>query len=226
MTEYVKDENNPVRMLNETIARILTDNDHRIRMKKSRDEFKKTLQIVVGNGFIRTHAIITNWVIELFEQGEVSTKTFHELIEQLPWGWDTTREYIDSLKELGIIRYSRDSQGRKICTLNLEEKTKTKQLMNLVEFYKQNGLVEKMNIKDTRNDYTKYYQKLHEWFSKKQIIEQYSKKIKQAPTSTVDRFKHKVITFICGSKEDELRKNLLEYIREQPLLLRSLERRK
>lgn len=224
MTKFAKDENDSIRILNGTIAKILVDNDLRIRKRQNREDFKKILQIVVEYGFIRTHTIIANWLIELFEQGEVSTKTFHELIKDLPWSWDTTKEYIDSLKQLGIIRYSRDSQGRKVCSLNLEKETIAKQLMNLVEFYKRKGLVEIMKIMNARGHYIRYYSKLSEWFNKKTTAEQLSKKIIQAPTSTVDRFIHKVTTFICGSKEDELRKNLLELIKKKPLLLRSLER--
>ncbi|MGC9778405.1 MAG: hypothetical protein HZR80_04125 [Candidatus Heimdallarchaeota archaeon] len=47
MTKFAKDENDSVRILNGTIAKILVDNDLRIRKRQNKEDFKKILQIVV-----------------------------------------------------------------------------------------------------------------------------------------------------------------------------------
>ncbi len=220
----VENNSDPIRTLNGAIVEILADDDIRIRKKKNIVRYKLVLEEVIAKGFIRTHAIVTNWLLELFEYGELRSLTFHELMEKLPWSWDKTREYFDSLEEIGIVQYSRDSQGRKICILTIDNKYRVRQIKNLLEFYKRNGIDSRITISEVRKEYTKYGRKLNEWFCKKHDVKKLSTKITQASSSTVEKFIHNIFNIINRSEEKELKVNLLVFLKENPLLIHSLKR--
>ncbi len=220
----VENNSDPIRILNGAIIEILTDDDIRIRKKKNIVRYKLALEEVVAKGFIRTHAIVTNWLLELFKYGELRSLTFHELKEKLPWSWDKTREYFDSLEEISIVNYSRDSQGRKTCSLTIDNEYRARQIKKLLEFYKRSGIDSRITISEIRKEYTKYGRKLNEWFCKKHDVKKLSIKITQASSSTVEKFIHDITNIITRSEEKELKVNLLEFLKKNPLLIRSLKR--
>ena len=213
-----------LRDLNRVIALILVDGDSRIRIMENRLNYRSVLHKVVSKGFIRTHAIVTNWLIELFENGETTSLTFHEIMDKLPWSWDTTREYFDSLEEEGIVQYSRDSQGRKICTLTIESESRAKQIDNLLKFSKRNETHSLNTISEARKEFAKYNTKLNEWFCMNYKMNDLSSQIKQAPLSTVEKFIETITKIINISKEEDLRLNLLDFLKQYPLLLYSIRK--
>jgi len=206
------------------VSHILVDNDFRIRKKENKKLYRSALKETVTKGFIRTHAFIINWLLELYELGEISPVTFHNIMEKLPWSWDKTREYFDSLEENNIIQYSRDSCGRKTCTLVIKGKNKTRQVENLTNFYKKYEEKSQIPFNDVRNEYLNYYGKLYEWFSKKTEMGKMSSKVKQATSDKTDKFISNIVAIIGKSKKKELESDLLQFLKENPLLIYSLER--
>ncbi len=219
MTEKTHERLDSVDELNLVISELLVDGDIRIRKDKNREKFRKALLAVTSKGYIRTHALITNWLLELFKKGEVSSKTAHEIVEELPWSWDQTAKYLDSLENAGIIKSSRDSQGYKIYSLILKKEKRSKQLTNLIEYYKQNGLAKD----ETPENQREYFTKLTEWNNKQQKIKQ-AKNLKQVSQGETEKFIHELTSLITKTNEEDLPEQLLILLKKRPLLIRSIER--
>ncbi len=215
--------NDPIVNLVMAVSHVLVDNDYRIRKKKNKKLYRLALKETVAKGFIRTHAFIINWLLELFELGEISPITFHDIKEKLPWSWDKTREYFDSLEEINIAQYSRDSCGRKTCTLVIDGKYKAKQVENLTCYYKKSECSQ-LSITDVRKEYLNYYGKLYEWFSKNAEIDKISSKVTQAASNKTDKFTLDLVNIIGKAKKNGLESDLLQFLKENPLLIYSLER--
>lgn len=224
MKKKVNLQNNPTIALNGAIATILIDNDFRIRKKKNRKLYRLTIKEIVAKGYIRTHAFATNWLMGLFEYGEITSLTFHEIMEKLPWSWDKTREYFDSLEEIGIVQFSRDSFGRKICILTIDKEIRSKQVENLVNLYKKNETHSRVTFSEARKEYLKYYEKLNEWYCKNANVGKMSSKVTQTISNKVDKFIFDVTNIISKAREKELRINLLKFLKRNPLLIHSLKR--
>lgn len=131
-------ENQNLTRLKEEMTHLLAENNYRIDGKKIEETIGFLVRKIAENGFIRTHALLINWLQELFEFGELKSHTFQELIEKLPWGWDQSKKYLDRLEENNLITYSRDSSGRKTCQLlipNLREENISNQLYVLMNFF-------------------------------------------------------------------------------------------
>ncbi|MHA1435795.1 MAG: hypothetical protein ACTSO7_18300 [Candidatus Heimdallarchaeota archaeon] len=221
MTKTTYEKLDSVDELNLVISELLVDGDIRIRKDKNREKFRKALLAVTSKGYIRTHALITNWLLELFKNGEVSSKTAHEIVEELPWSWDQTVKYLDPLENAGIIKSSRDSQGYKIYSLILKKEIRSKQLTNLIEYYKQSGLIKD----ETPENQSEYFTKLTEWNHKQQIVKQ-AKNLKQLVPSKTEKFIHELTSLITKTNEEDLPKQLLVFLKKRPLLIRSIERGK
>ncbi len=217
-------KNDPIVTLNLALATILVDNDFRIRKNKNKKLYRTTIKEFAAKGFIRTHAFITNWLFELFEYGEITSLTFHEIMEKLPWSWDKTREYFDYLEEIGIVQYSRDSSGRKVCILTVDEDYKARQVENLVYLYKKYGAHSQVTISDARKEYLRYNKKLNEWQCKNKKVEKMSTEITQATSSKIDKFIFDVTNIISIAEKNELELNLLTFLKKNPLLIYSLKR--
>jgi hypothetical protein len=201
------------------------DKDYRIRKKSNRKKYRAALKKLVTKGFIRTHAFINNWLLELFESGEISTLTFHDIIEKLPWSWDKTSEYFDSLEETGMVQYSWDSLGRKTCTLITDVKGRIRQVENMICFYKKYEDHFQMSFFDARKDCFNYHEKLTEWFSKSKELNKISTTVTPVPSSKMDKFIYNLVNLICRSKKEELESELLHFLKQKPLLIYSLERK-
>ena len=215
----------PIVNLVMAVSHILVDNDFRIRKKENKKLYRSALKETVAKGFIRTHAFVTNWLLELYELGEISPVTFHDIMEKLPWAWDKTREYFDSLEDIDIMQqYSRDSRGRKTCTLVIDGKNKARQVENLTCYYKKYEEESQKSFNDVRKEYLKYYGKLYEWFSKNAETEKISSKVKQVTNSKIDKFISNIVTIIGKAKKKELGFNLMQFLKQNPLLIYSLER--
>ena len=214
----------PIVNLVMAVSHILVDNDFRIRKKENKKLYRSALKETVAKGFIRTHAFITNWLLELYKLGEISPVTFHYMIDKLPWAWDTTQEYFDSLEEIDVVQYSRDSCGRKTCTLVIDGKYKARQVENLTCFYKKYEEESQKSFIDIRKEYLKYYGKLYEWFSKNAETEKISSKVTQVTNNKTDKFISNIVTIIGKSKKKELGFNLMQFLKQNPLLIYSLER--
>ena len=214
----------PIVNLNRIISKLLIKGDNRIRNKKNREEFRNVLQEVASKGFIRTHAFITNSLLELFNQGEISTKTIHDIVKQLPWSWDKTKVYLDSLEQLGMIKYYRDSEGKKTCSLAIDKGNRTRQLTNLLESFKRNIDVEKVTREIQKVTFN-YNLQLSKWYSK-QKKKQQAENIKQVESSKIESLINDITSIICNTKKDARPARLLELVKKQPLLIRSLEWRK
>ena len=145
-------------------------------------------------------------------------------MEKLPWSWDKTREYLDSLEEIDIVQYSRDSCGRKICTLVTDGKNRARQVENLICYYKKSEEYSQMSFTDVRRDYLDYYGKLYEWLSKKTETEKMSSKVTQAASNKTDKFIWDLVKIIGKAKKNGLESDLLQFLKENPLLIYSLER--
>jgi len=220
----VNQSNDPIVKLVMTVSHVLVDNDFRIRKKENRKLFRSALKETVAKGFIRTHAFVNNWLLDLFELGEISPATFHDIMKEMPWSWDKTREYIDSLEEIDIVQYSRDSRGRKTCTLVMDGKHKVRQVENLICYYKKSEEHSQMSFIDVRRDYLDYYGKLSEWFSKKTETEKMALKVTQAASNKTDKFIWDLVKIIGKAKKKGLETDLLQFLKENPLLIYSLER--
>ncbi|MHA1434396.1 MAG: hypothetical protein ACTSO7_11195 [Candidatus Heimdallarchaeota archaeon] len=219
MTKKNYERLNSVDELNLVISELLVDGDIRIRKDKNVEKFRKALLAVTSKGYIRTHALITNWLLELFKHGEVSSKTAHEIVEESPWSWDQTAKYLNSLENAGIIKSSRDSQGYKIYSLILKKEKRSKQLTNLIEYYKQSGLTKDEKVENQ----VEYFTKLTEWNHKQQKIKQ-AKNIKQVAPSNIEKFIHELTSLITNTNEEDLHEQLLVFLKKRPLLIRSIER--
>lgn len=192
--------NDPIVKLVMAVSHVLVDNDFRIRKKENRKLFRSALKETLSKGFIRTHAFVNNWLLELFELGEISPATFHDIMKELPWSWDKTREYFDSLEEIDIIWYSRDSCGRKSCTLVIDGKYTARQVENLICCYKKYEENSKMSFTDVRKEYLNYYGKLYERFSKNAETEKMSSKVNQATSNKIDKFIFDLINILGKEK--------------------------
>lgn len=118
-TKY-KFEKRCIEHLNERLVSLLQMQDYRLEKKRYQKVTRLLIKKIAKKGFLRTHAFFVNWVTELFEDGELSRKSLQEICSELPWSWDQTKKYCDALEENGLLQYTRDSQGRKVCVLNLE----------------------------------------------------------------------------------------------------------
>jgi len=205
--------------LNLVLSELLVDGDTRIRKKENIEKFRKALQAVTSKGYIRTHALITNWLLELFKQGEVSSKTAHEIVEELPWSWDQATKYLNSLEKAGIVESSRDSHGYKIYSLILKNEKRSKQITNLIEYYKRNDLAKDEKVENQ----IEYFTKLAEWNNKQKIVKQ-AKNIKQVGPSETEKFIHELTSLITNTNEEDLPRQLLIFLKKRPLLIRSIER--
>ena len=130
--------------LNEKIAVLISSKDLRIRKGVNQDVMKDILKETASQGFIRTHALISNWLKEFIEKGVLEQKTMHEIIRDIPWSWDMAIQYFNALLKNDIIEYSRDSKGKKICffkttSLFNNSKSDSTQLSRLFRFFKDNN---------------------------------------------------------------------------------------
>ena len=127
-------------------------------------------------------------------------------------------------QEIDIIQYSRDSCGRKTCTLIIEGKHKARQVENLTCYYKKYEEKSRIPFNDVRKEYLNYYGKLYVWFNKNTETEKMSSKVTQATSSKIEEFISNIVANIGKSKKKELGFNLMQFLKQNPLLIYSLER--
>ena len=223
--ENKKIENISIRNLNALLSIFSSVDDFRICREKHRTRYREVIKAIVAKGFIRTHAHIANWVQEIVENGELTALTFHEIVEKSPWEWDKTSEYFDRLEEEGIIQYFRDSQGRKMCCLNIDDQKRNRQINNLLVFYKEKKEDALNNFQKSRKFSFEYNKKLCEWQQMRSKIEQLKPKINQATSSSVKKFISNIAKILNNSTEEDLEDNLLDFLKRNPLMIYSIERR-
>ncbi|MBN1328578.1 MAG: hypothetical protein JXA54_03805 [Candidatus Heimdallarchaeota archaeon] len=210
----------------ELIGQLIAEKDYRIRKKANKERYNNILRTIVGKGLIRTHALLANWLVELQNAGELRAKTIQEMTEQLPWTRDKTREHLDSLEEEGLLQFSRDSKGRKISLLNIEDdKQKVRQLANLLWFFKAYPKQSEQILPSFYPEYSAYYKSIDKWLLVEKSLVERTRRYEQASEEEMNTFVEQIgsLAFIENTREFE--RKLLETIKWQPLLLYSLKKR-
>jgi len=221
-----KQKNDWLTELCELIGHLIAEKDYRIRKKKNKELYSNLLRMIVGKGLIRTHAFLANWLVELHNVGELRAKTIHEMIEQLPWTRDKTQEHLDSLEEEGLLQFSRDSNGRKTCLLNIEDdKQKVRQLANLLWFFKAYPKQSERILPLFYPEYSAYSKSIYEWSHVEKSLAEKTRRYEQASEEEMNTFVKQIgsLAFIENTREFE--RKLLEMIKWQPLFLYSLKKR-
>ena len=219
--------------LNEKIAVLISSKDLRIRKGVNQDVMKDILKETAPQGFIRTHALISNWLKEFIENGELEQKTMHEIVRDIPWSWDMATQYFDALLENEIIEYSRDSKGKKICffkitSLFINSKSDSTQLSRLFQFFKNNDkdAVIGFNSEIYQNCSTFYCirRQLQNVISK---IGDIKSKVEQANERQVSYFIDELTRAYLKldyHEEAEPQSRILSVLLKKPLMLYSLKR--
>lgn len=171
-----------IELLEEKIGWLFRQQDYHMVEKGSRMLVGQLIKTIAQKGFLRTHAFIVNWVEELFKEGELSRKSLQKICSELPWSWDQTKKYCDALEKEGMLTYTRDSTGKKICSLTLEafflgDKTKhSSQLLRLVYFLKHHRrTLPQKQLAQLKGVLTQYYSKVAQ-------LEELKLRIKKAKT--------------------------------------------
>ncbi len=217
-----------------TIQYLKETKDYTITKAHNQERLRVAVKELAQKGLIRTHAFYTNWIREIFEHGEITSKTIHEIVGLLPFvSWDQTKKYLDSLTELGLVNYSRDSIGQKVCFLPLEKllvDNKTAiplQLAGLFEFLKNQKQIPVESLSDIRNALNKYYTKQMKLKSLEKEVEEVKKEISCCKRSAVKELAEKLATLYYNNSNqsydrivDKIKFTLIE---EGPSLIYSLK---
>ena len=212
--------------LNEFVAQLVATNDHRIRKNEHKLRFKNLLETLLEKNIIQTHAFIVNWLGELLTNGEMKPKTVQDVIRQMPWAWDKSRALLDTKKKEGLLEFTRDSKGRKICIIKIKDGLqKIKQITNLFNFLKgypeQSGRI----VVDFYKEYKAYNTSLYKWMQNEKALAGKIGRYESASEEELDELIENIGSLAILDTGREFQKRLLDLIKKEPLLLYSLRKR-
>ncbi|MHA1305239.1 MAG: hypothetical protein ACTSPI_16185 [Candidatus Heimdallarchaeaceae archaeon] len=222
----VEKNNQQIIEINKLLGKLIGVNDLRIKKNENEYIFRTQLKKLAAQGYVRTHALFMNLLFEFFEKGEAQNYTMHELEEQLPWLWDKTNEYLHSLEEDGLLSFSRNSSGEKICTLNIATSNKkSSQIINLITHYRNKHILNNEGQKEIFRKYSYYHKKMQLIHKQNKRLEQSIKNIKPVSEKALTSFIEDIVVLAASSNGLAFKKQLLELIKQDPLLLKAIKRR-
>lgn len=225
-------EKDCIELLHENIAYLHREQDYKLVKKDNQRDLSLAIKTIAQKGFIRTHAFLVNWTSELFEKGELSSKSLHEICSALPWSWDQTKKYCDALEENGLLIYSRDATGKKNCSLTLEDFFSNKfarvslQELRLFHCLKHQKKIPKGVLVDLKEATRNYYSKLAKYDEKREELEDEKKRILPADKQSIEHLAEKIASMYWHSKVGKktgILKNIESLLMEEPSLVFSLK---
>lgn len=241
--EYSQKKKDPfatggIASLRQQVARLLADDRlPPFQEPETKEQVGTLLRKTAAQGFIRTHALLMNWLRELFEEGELERRPVHELVHELPWGWDQSKKYLDALEAHNLISYGRDSSGRKTCQLCLpgsleqeeeeEKKEGSLQLYLLLAFFAYSPSLSAEAYKDLYRAYRRYYRQLA---AVKRLEEEIAREKKQLRIASEKERADYVETIVAAyfSPEDfeglPAQQRIAEALKQEPLMLKGIKK--
>ncbi len=225
-------EKDCIALLHENVACLQREHDYKLVKKNNHRNLSLVIKTIAQKGFIRTHAFLVNWINELFEMGELSSKSLHEIRSALPWSWDQTKKYCDALEESGLLIYSRDATGKKNCCLTLEDFFNNKferislQELRLFHCLKHQKKIPKSSLVDLKKATRNYYSKLAKYEEKREKLEGEKKRILPANKRSIEQLAEKIASMYWHSKVGKKKgilKNIESLLMEEPSLVFSLK---
>ncbi len=228
-------EKDCIALLHENVAYLLREHDYKLGKKDNQRDLSQVIKTIAQKGFIRTHAFLVNWMSELFEMGELSSKSLHEICSVLPWSWDQSKKYCDALEESGLLIYSRDATGKKNCCLTLQDFFDNKfarislQELRLFHYLKHQKKMPTSVLVDLKEATRNYYSKLAKYEEKRMKLEKEKKRILPANKQSIEQFAEKIASLYWHSKVGKktgILKNIESLLMEEPSLVFSLKHKK
>ena len=217
--------------LRKNITHLHLEKDLRVRKKKNQEVTRTLIKEIASKGYVRTHAFVTNLVLDFFSTGEIKQKTQVEITDELPWQWDMTSLYLNSLAQERIISFRRNSNSQKVCFLNTEDILKEKpietcQISNLINYYKIKGLENSnIEISEIYSIYLDYYSKLRKLIKLEKNISDLVPKIQLATNTEMDLFINDLTNFYLNRNLKKIDfEGIEQTFNQQPLLIYSLKR--
>ncbi len=205
--------------------------------KKFTKEMIEVLRTLVENlcdhGYIRTHSFLSSWVKEYTTNGLLGVKELREIVSSCPWNRDQTKKYLDLLEKNKLIHFSRNSDKKKICRLNLSDNNQhSNELKRMLSYYSKIYRAEDFNssnLTKTLQVYQNCTKKSSVFETSKKGFDQKSKRISHA---TVDDYSVLIERLIRAYSEidekdsQDVTIRLTKVLTSEPLLFRGLKREK
>jgi len=205
--------------------------------KKFTKDMTKALRTLVENfcdhGYLRTHSFLSSWVKEYTTNGLLGVKELCEIVDSCPWSRDQTKKYLDLLEKNNLIHFTRNSDKKKICGLNLLNNSQcSSELKRMLSYYSKIYRAEDFNS----NNLTKALQVFQNCTEKSIVFETskigFDQKSKRISHATVDDFSVLIERLISAYSEiheedsQDVTIRLTKVLTRDPLLFRGLKREK
>jgi len=205
--------------------------------KKFTKDMTKALRTLVENfcdhGYLRTHSFLSSWVKEYTTNGLLGVKELREIVDSCPWSRDQTKKYLDLLEKNNLIHFTRNSDKKKICRLNLSDNNQhSSELKRMLSYYSKIYRAEDFNS----NNLTKTLQVYQNCTKKSSVFETskigFDQKSKRISHATVDDYSvliDRLISAYSEIHEEDSRDvtiRLTKVLTSDPLLFRGLKREK
>ncbi len=223
---------NPLQNLHEKIIYLIQNKDFKITKEKNQRILSEAIKKIAQNGFLRTHAFLHNWLREFFEEGELTSKSLLNIRSSLPWSWDQTKKYFDALERNKVLIYSRDSIGKKICTLTITDHlgegvnsipTQELRLFYYLKYQKNIPTDEFANLKSRIGN---YYSKLENFEQMKSKVEKEKEKFQSTEMNHIKLLAEEIATFYWHNRTKKgIVNDIEEMLVERPTTIFSLEYR-
>ncbi|MBD3190372.1 MAG: hypothetical protein GF308_06995 [Candidatus Heimdallarchaeota archaeon] len=242
--EYSQKKKDPfatscITSLRQQIARLLADSHFPFQDPETKEQVGTLLRKTAAKGFIRTHALLMNWLRELFEEGELKSRPVHELVQELPWGWDQSKKYLDALEANNLISYGRDSSGRKTCQLclpgSLEQKEEEEaekdgslQVHLMLAFFAYSSpSIPAEAYKDLYRSYRHYYRQLAAVKRLEEEIAREKKGLRIASAKERADYVESIVAAYFSPEDFEglpAQQRIVEALKQEPLMLKGIKK--
>ena len=204
--------------------------------KKFTKEMTKVLRTLVENlcdlGYLRTHSFLSSWVKEYTTNGLLGVKELCEIVDSGPWNRDQTKKYLDLLEKNKLIHFTRNSDKKKICRLNLlNNDQRSCELQRMLSYYSKIYRVEDFNsnsLTKTLQVYQNCTNKSSVFKTSKKRFDQKGKKISHATTDDYSVLIEQIIEAYSEIHEEDSQDvtvRLTRVLTRDPLLFRGLKRK-
>lgn len=191
------------------------------------------VEVFSGHGYVRTHSFLSSWVIEYTTNGLLVEKEIQEIVHSCPWEQDQTRKYLNLLEKNKFIHFSRNTDKKKICKLNMLDNSQcSNELKRMLSYYSKVYRAEDFNTSNLTKSlqvYQNCIKKSSVFEVSKKRFDPKSKKISQATADDYSVLIEELISAYLEIHEEDSQDvtiRLTKALTRNPLLFKGLKREK
>jgi len=203
--------------------------------KKFTKEMTKALRTLVGkiceHGYLRTHSFLSSWVKEYTTNGLLGVKEIQEIVDSGPWNRDQTKKYLDLLETNKLIHFTRNSDKKKICMLNLlNNHQHSCELQRMLSYYSKIYRAEDFNSNNLTKTLQVYLSCTKKSSASETLKKRFDQKRKEISHATADDYSDLIEQIIRAYSEiheldsPDVTIRLTKVLTRDPLLFRGLKR--